>query len=341
MEFGIFDHLDRNALGLADFYDGRLKLAELYDRGGFHCLHIAEHHGTPLGLAPSPGVFLAAVAQRTERLKLGPLVYTLPLYHPLRLVEEICMLDQLSHGRYQIGIGRGISPIETGFYGVAADDRQAMFDEVLTVLRQGLTQRRVSFAGHYHRFEDVPIELEPVQRPHPPFWVGVTSAEAAARAASAGSNMVCVATAPEVRGFIDAYRAAHAGSPATARGDETNPLLGLARFVILAESDDEALALARRLYPKWHRSFYYLFAKHGGGPEQERAPDFDQIKDGGRGIAGSPDSVIRMLRRQLEESGANYFVGQFAFGDISQAEAERSVALFTRHVMPELRRTFS
>jgi alkanesulfonate monooxygenase SsuD/methylene tetrahydromethanopterin reductase-like flavin-dependent oxidoreductase (luciferase family) len=357
MEFGVFDHLDRSGLGLADFYEGRLKLAELYDRGGFHCLHIAEHHGTPLGLAPSPGMFLAAVAQRTTRLKFGPLVYTLPLYHPLRLVEEICMLDQLSHGRYQIGIGRGISPIETGFYGVASDARQAMFDEVLAVLRQGLTQRRVSFHGKYHRFDYVPIELEPVQRPHPPFWVGVTSAEAAARAANAGSNMVCVATAPEVRGFIAAYRA-HAGSRAAARGDNTlsraaargdntgsgadgndETLLGLARFVIIAESDDEALDLARRLYPRWHRSFYYLFAKHGGGPEQERASDFDQIKDGGRGIAGSPDSVIRMLRQQLSESGANYFVGQFAFGDIAQAQAERSVALFARHVMPELRRT--
>jgi alkanesulfonate monooxygenase SsuD/methylene tetrahydromethanopterin reductase-like flavin-dependent oxidoreductase (luciferase family) len=333
MEFGIFDHLDRNMSGLADFYEGRLKLAEMYDRGGFYCLHIAEHHGTPLGLSPSPGIFLAGVAQRTRQLKFGPLVYTLPLYHPLRLVEEICMLDQLSRGRYQIGLGRGISPIETGFYGVAADERQALFDEVLAVLRQGLTQERVSFAGKYHRFDNVPIELTPVQRPHPPFWVGVTSKEAAARAAAGGSNMVCVATAPEVRGFIEAYRAA--------QSRDAKPMLGLARFVIMADSDEEALALARRLYPKWHRNFYYLFAKHGGGPEQDRPGDFDQIKDGGRGIAGSPESVIGMLRRQLAESGANYFVGQFAFGDIAQAEAERSVALFTQHVMPELRRAFS
>jgi len=113
-----------------------------------------------------------------------------------------------------------------------------------------------------------------------------------------------------------------------------------ARFVIMAESDDEALALARRLYPKWHRNFYYLFAKHGGGPEQDRPGDFDLIKDGGRGIAGSPETVIRLLRQQLTESGANYFVGQFAFGDIAQSEAERSVALFTEHVIPELRRSF-
>jgi alkanesulfonate monooxygenase SsuD/methylene tetrahydromethanopterin reductase-like flavin-dependent oxidoreductase (luciferase family) len=334
MEFGVFDHLDRNALGLADFYDGRLKLAEAYDRGGFYCYHIAEHHGTPLGLAPSPGLFLASVAQRTHTLRMGPLVYTLPLYHPMRLVEEICMLDQLSHGRYQIGIGRGISPIETGFYGVAADARQAMFEEALAVLRQGLTTRRLDFAGTYYSFKDVPIEVAPVQRPHPPFWLGVTSADAAARAAEAGCNMVCVATAEEVRGFTDRYRAVWRERNAT-QGDA--PLLGLSRFVIIAETDAEALAIARRVYPKWHASFYYLFAKHGGAPVGARPPEFDQIKDGGRGIAGSPQTVIRMLGEQLAASGANYFVGQFAFGDLSQEEAERTIDLFSRQVMPALR----
>jgi alkanesulfonate monooxygenase SsuD/methylene tetrahydromethanopterin reductase-like flavin-dependent oxidoreductase (luciferase family) len=334
MEFGIFDHLDRNSLGLADFYDGRLKLAEQYDRGGFYCYHIAEHHGTPLGLAPSPGVFLAAVAQRTRTLRMGPLVYTLPLYHPLRLVEEICMLDQLSHGRYQIGIGRGISPIETGFYGIASDERQARFDETLAILRQGLTERRLTFAGKYHRFQDVPIELEPVQKPHPPFWLGVTSVEAAARAASSGCNIVCVAAAEEMRGFTDRYRAVWREQQGARRPE---PMLGLSRFVILAETDDEALALARQVYPKWHASFYYLFAKHGASPTAPRPPDFDQIKDGGRGIAGSPATVTRMLGEQLAASGANYFVGQFAFGDLSQAQAERTVDLFANHVMPELR----
>src|SRR5262245_4827841 len=96
MEFGVFDHVDRGGAPLAEFYEARLKLVEAYDSGGFCGYHVAEHHATPLGLAASPGVFLAAVAQRTARLRFGPLVYTLPLYHPLRLIEEICMLDQMS-----------------------------------------------------------------------------------------------------------------------------------------------------------------------------------------------------------------------------------------------------
>ena len=93
MEFGVFDHLDRGSAPLKEFYESRLKLIEAYDRAGFYAYHVAEHHSTPLGMAPSPTVFLSAVAQRTHRLRFGPLVYALPLHDPLRLAEEICMLD--------------------------------------------------------------------------------------------------------------------------------------------------------------------------------------------------------------------------------------------------------
>ena len=107
LEFGIFDHVDRHDGPLSDFYEDRLKLIEAYDRAGIYGYHCAEHHSTPLGMAPSPSVYLAAIAQRTRRLNFGPLVYTLALYHPLRLAEEICMLDQMSRGRFLLGIGVG------------------------------------------------------------------------------------------------------------------------------------------------------------------------------------------------------------------------------------------
>src|ERR1700752_3015947 len=112
MDFGIFDHLDRSDLPLNEFYEARLKLIEAYDQADFYAYHVAEHHSTPIGMAPSPSVFLAAIAQRTQRLRFGPMVYALPLHHPLRLIEEICMVDQLSGGRLEIGFGRGSSPSE-------------------------------------------------------------------------------------------------------------------------------------------------------------------------------------------------------------------------------------
>jgi alkanesulfonate monooxygenase SsuD/methylene tetrahydromethanopterin reductase-like flavin-dependent oxidoreductase (luciferase family) len=94
MRIGVFDHFDHAGVPLGQQFEERLRLVEAYDRLGFYAYHVAEHHGTPLGLAASPGIFLAAAAARTSRLRLGPLVYSLPLYHPVRLIEEVCMLGR-------------------------------------------------------------------------------------------------------------------------------------------------------------------------------------------------------------------------------------------------------
>src|ERR1700756_4032588 len=110
MKFGVFDHMDRGTVPLAEQFENRLKLLEAYERLVFSGYHTADPPTPPLGMASSPSVFLAAAAQRTRRLRFGALVYPLPMYHPLRLAEEICMLDHLSNGRLEGGIGRGGSP---------------------------------------------------------------------------------------------------------------------------------------------------------------------------------------------------------------------------------------
>ena len=114
MKFGVFDHMDRAGPELGRQFEDRLKLIELYERSGFHAYHLAEHHATPLGMAPSPSVFLAAVAQRTTTLRFGPLVYTLNLYHPLRLIDEICMLDQMSGGHWNSASAAASRPTRSG-----------------------------------------------------------------------------------------------------------------------------------------------------------------------------------------------------------------------------------
>jgi alkanesulfonate monooxygenase SsuD/methylene tetrahydromethanopterin reductase-like flavin-dependent oxidoreductase (luciferase family) len=116
--FGLLDWIDRSTAPLHQLYKDRLQLLGVADAAGFFCYHLAEHHATPLGMAPSPALFLTAAAQRTQRIRLGPLVYLLPLYNPLRLIEEVCMLDQLSDGRLELGIGRGVTPYELRYYGV-------------------------------------------------------------------------------------------------------------------------------------------------------------------------------------------------------------------------------
>ena len=334
MQFGVFDHLDRNNLPLQEYYEARLKVAEAYDEAGFYAYHVAEHHSTPLGMAPSPSVFLSAVAQRTRRLRFGPLVYALPLYHPMRLIEEICMLDQMSGGRLDIGFGRGASQIESAMYGNDPAKAELMYVEGLELIMRGLTQKSLDFHGQFYSFDDVPMELEPLQKPHPPVGYGVHSTVGAERAARQRLNIVSLDPADKTRTFTDRFRQVWHD---TKRIETSKPMIGLGRFIVIAATDEEAIHVARRAYPKWHRSFNYLFNLRGGkGPVHQRPADLETLIKIGQGIAGSPNTVTEFLKTQMTESGANYVVGQFAFGDLSLSEILRSLELFTRHVMPEL-----
>src|SRR5919106_4545573 len=139
MKVGIFDHVERADRPIATTYDERLKFAAAADEAGFYAYHVAEHHATPLNLVPVPGVYLGAVARATRRMRLGPLVYLLPLYSPLRLIEEIAILDHLSYGRLEVGVGRGVSPFELRYHKVDHDESREIFIDAFKCISAGLT----------------------------------------------------------------------------------------------------------------------------------------------------------------------------------------------------------
>jgi alkanesulfonate monooxygenase SsuD/methylene tetrahydromethanopterin reductase-like flavin-dependent oxidoreductase (luciferase family) len=335
LEFGIFDHLDRSDLPLRDFYEQRLQLIEAYDRASFYGYHVAEHHFTPLGMAPSPSVFLSAIAQRTKRLRFGTFVYALPLHHPLRVLEEICMLDHLSGGRLEIGFGRGSVPYEISYYGQNAEERQQIYAERLELILQAFSAKTFTFKGRYDQFDNVPMQIEPFQKPHPPLWYGAHSPESAERAARKGLHManndIPATTRATIARYREVWREVHGAAAPL-------PKMGMVRFIVVAESDLSALTIARRAYARWLASFNYLHHMHGTTPQLGARPEnFDALMGKGLGIAGSPDNVLAFLAEQLKDCGANYLVGQFAFGDLTLIEMQRSVALFAREVMPALR----
>ena len=334
MKFGVFDHMDRSGVGLGLQYEERLRLIEMYDEAGFHAYHVAEHHATPLGMAPSPSVFLAAIAQRTKHLRFGPLVYTLSLYHPLRLIDEICMLDQMSGGRLELGVGRGISPYEVGYYGVDPATSKERFEECLSVVQQGLTRPTVSFEGRFFSFKDVPIELQPVQKPYPPLWYGANTPDQAERLAKDGINAVIGLAPANVHRFVERYRATW---QAAGRDAKDLPFLGMSRHVVVADSDADARAAARRAFALWYAALLHLWKHHGVGlPRQLIPADFDEAVDAGYIVAGSVASVRDRMRRDNDIAGINYCLCRLAFGDLSFEESARSVALFAREVMPAL-----
>ena len=328
LEFGVFDHLDHGGRTPSDLFDQRLRLIEKYDAAGFHGFYQAEHHGTPLSLSPSPNVFLAAAAARTTRLRLCPLVYILPLYRPLRLIEEICTLDHLSKGRLEIGVGRGIVPFELMINGINPLEAREIYRETLEILELGLTKSAITFRGTYHRLIDVPLALSPYQKPHPPFWYGVfTDPETAVTPARKGWNICGITDSASIAVAIARYRSAVDGMVAA------HVKLAMNRIVVLADTDAKADELARKALTTYKEALNYLWGKFGAKAAQ--LPEtFEDLKAKEFLITGSPDTVRTELARQAKIAGANYCMVKFSLGDLSDAATDHSIDLFVREVMP-------
>jgi len=331
VRFGVFDHMDRGAVPLTRQYEERLCLIEAYDRGGFHAYHLAEHHATPLGMAPSPSVFLAAVAQRTKRLRFGALVHTLSLYHPLRLAEEICMLDQMSGGRLELGIGRGISPHELAYYGVTPESAQPLYLEASEVILAALSGRSLTYRGEHFRFDEVPIVMAPVQKPHPPLWCGTSNPEGTRWFSERSVNVVTNVPAMRARAITDRYREEWAR---LGRDPADIPLMGMARHIVIAGTREEAMSLGGSAYATWYESFMLLWEKHGTRPPNVALPrDFVAFVDAGLAFVGTPEMVREAIEQAVAASGINYLLCRFAFGDLPYEAARRSVDLFIGEVM--------
>lgn len=332
VEFGVIDHIDRQDRPIYETYDSRLKLIELCDKGGFSTYHLTEHHFTPLGLAPSPLVFLAAASRITERIRFAPLVLIATLYNPLRLAAEICMVDHLTHGRLEIGTGRGVSPVELGFYNIREDQAPGIYAEAMKVLMAALTQDVVDFHGQYFDFTNVPIEMKPLQQPHPPLWYATNSAESAARAARNSTNVVNLLAAKEARAvvtaFKDSWNATHAGK------DLKMPRTGIARNLYVGETDRYAEERGRFGNHGFYSSLCYLWRRYN-----VTAMSLEEVIRAGEGtlITGTPATVRTRIEEELDQSGANYFVARFAYGNLTHEESARSLQLFTEEVMPHFR----
>src|ERR1700678_2393055 len=223
MKIGLFDHVEDGERPLATLFDERLRFAEAADAAGIYCLQVAEHHATPLNMVPVPGVYLGAVARATKRMRLGPLVYLLPLYSPLRLIEEICMLDHLSHGRLDVGVGRGVSPYEVEFHDVMHAETRDIFIDAFDCLSTGLSSETLTYKSGRYSYKDVPIALRPLQQPHPPFWYASSSEVGSTWAGEHQLHYVPLGATAMAKSNIEAFKAALAkrGAPAQTKEEFT------------------------------------------------------------------------------------------------------------------------
>ena len=348
MQFGLFDHIDRSDdRPLAQQYDERLELIAAADKAGFYAYHLAEHHATPLNTTPVPGLFLAALARATTTLRFGPMVYLLPLYSPLRLIEEISMLDHLSRGRMEIGVGRGVSPYELNFHKVDAEKSREIFIDAFNCLNEGLTHDRLTYHGEYYTYNDVPIVLRPLQQPHPAYWYGSSNEIGSTWAGEHGMHFASNGPTSKAKINIDAFRAALAkrGSVEIPKSEFSGGVaIGVSRNIVVADTVEEARRIAKPAYEHIHRNQTFLrreaakrdamknIGEGYGAPKS--ADEFEAAEAEGTAIVGTPDTVIAAIKAQQDALGINYLIGYHMFGTMTLKDAMHSLDLFTKHVMP-------
>jgi len=344
MKVGLFDHVERSDRAIATTLDERLKFAAAADAADIYCLNVAEHHATPLNLVPVPGVYLGAVARATRRIHLGPLVYLLPLYSPLRLAEEICILDHLSHGRLEVGVGRGVSPFELNYHKVAHDQSRDIFIDAFECVSAALANDPFSYSGKHYTYTNVPMPLRPLQQPHPPFWYGSSNTTGATWSGEHGLHFVANGPTAHAKVNIEVYRQALArrgGAAAPKPEFQGGAVVGLLRWIVVAETDEEARRIAKPNI-EYHLASLDWLRKMHSTPEftarglVPRGANFEECVQDGTAIVGSPDTVRAKIERQAAELGINYLLSYLFFGTMTLAEALRSLELFGAEVMPKI-----
>jgi alkanesulfonate monooxygenase SsuD/methylene tetrahydromethanopterin reductase-like flavin-dependent oxidoreductase (luciferase family) len=345
LAFGLFDWIDEApGRSVGEVYEDRLRLLAEADRGEFAVYHLAEHHGAPLGLSPSPAVFLAAAARETSRIRLAPTTFIVPLYDPLRLVEEIGMLDHLSGGRLDIGVGKGSSPHEAAMFGLTGPQPAERFEELMPAILEALETgvfRRPGAAG-----EGIPLHVPVRQRPHPPLWYPTSNAASIPRLGDEGYNVIfgfgfvsppLDVVREQSKLFFERFRASAERGTVRNGLPGTTPRFGLMRHVLVAPTDEEALALLRPAFADHHTNFTHLWRLHGD-EARSRPVDVDQLLDSGRLYAGSPETVARQVTEAVTAGEVNYVAGSFAWGSLDVETSLRSLQLFRDEVVPAVRR---
>jgi alkanesulfonate monooxygenase SsuD/methylene tetrahydromethanopterin reductase-like flavin-dependent oxidoreductase (luciferase family) len=336
---GIFDSMDLGDGTAGEVLDGRLRFAQDAERLGVGHYHVTEHHGTELSVCPSPNLFLAALSQRTRRMRIGALVYVLPAYDLLRLAEELSALDQLCGGRLDLGVGSGVSPYEIAHFGIAPEEMKPRYSEARDALLQALASGRLRHSGTLLPDYDVQLSVTPVQRPHPPVWYASGNPRSAVWAAENDVNFVgrwnggsFVQTA---RTYWDAWQAAREdASDESAAGAQ--PRVGVSATVLIGPTEaaarerfDRAQALfGARMMKVWHDN---------GNHQVDALADGSAQIEAGNMLVGTMDSVREQVVAQVREAPLNYFEIKPLFGDLSYEEGVANLTAFCEGVMPAVR----
>jgi natural product biosynthesis luciferase-like monooxygenase protein len=323
----------------AQTYHTMLEQVDRAEALGFESVWLTEHHFTDYGgLVPSPAVFAAAIAQRTRRLRIGMAVSLLPFHRPVRIAEDMAMVDLLSDGRLEWGVGRAYLDWEYRNLGVPVDESRERFAETLDIVLKAWTQDPFSYEGRFFQYRDLSVIPKPVQKPHPPVWFAATASEESfVLAGSRGYNLMTIPhthAVADIRRKIGLYRDALTA----ARHDPASRQVFARYYVYVADSAAEARRDAEAPYQRNFAIAEQARARghlHAGVFERP-APDYGEAVAEHRMLFGSVDDCVEHVRFVRDEIGIDYLGITFWFGGLDPAKALRSMETFMEQVVPRL-----
>lgn len=318
---------------------------ELADRLGFHGVWLVEHHFMPgYSHCSKPELFLAALAARTSRLRLGLGVVPLPYHHPVHVAERVATLDQLCGGRLEVGVGRGFTPREYEVFGVKMAESRELVDESLAILRAAADDAPLAFAGRHYRLDGVAIVPKPVQKPCPPLWTAAVSPETFDWAARSGLGVLAGPFKPwpmvavDVRRYRDAWRAREA------------PRVGMTVGMLCLRDGRRARALAAPAM-RW---FYGELLKVTAPVLESLLPSYEALHDLGRfrrllrfgtrprlldlaglTVVGTPAECLDRLQRYAQ-AGVTHLLCAVGAGALPTEIVRESLECIAAEILPAL-----
>ncbi len=349
MKFGLL-HLFETAGGRSEqqMVKEQIEIMEAAERYNFHSVWTAEHHFSEYGFCASPALALAAVAQTTSRIRLCSGVVVLPFHHPLRVAEEFAMLDLLSDGRIELGVGRGYQPSEFVGYGVDQSRSSELFDESIEIILKAWSQETFSHHGPHYRFDNVSVRPRPLQKPRPPIWMAAISDSSFEKAGRYGLNLLC---SPVFGGSLEVARDGiqrywqaleqHGHDPAQ------HEIAALCAMYCGETNESARLEFAEPVTWYFQHLSKYVAPKVGqksipGYEGYEGVRDllsdiqWDQLVTHGAVFCGDADYMIEQMQALREAFGINHVLGWTRVGGLAEHLVEGHMSRMRDKVMPAL-----
>jgi luciferase family oxidoreductase group 1 len=322
-----------------EVYARGIEQAQAAEELGYRNVWLGEHHFSTYGYLSRPCQLATYIAAKTSRLRVGTAVIVVPLHHPLIIAEEIAMLDILSGGRVDIGLGRGYQRYEFERLGLKLDAGGKRWDESIDILLKAFGGKPFTYDGELFQIAETSVYPQPAQKPHPPIWITAQSEYSIGAAVKRGFNVL-------TGGFgVPIERLAEFGQIFNRVVAEVKPAkpprVGVQRAVYVTKDAADARDAAEQA--RWNmrvtlslRNNYERVENGNAVPIPAKSePTIDELLDRYL-VIGTPDTVTRQIKRVQEVVGITHFNCSFWFGDLTQARVLRSMELFAKEVMPAL-----